>query len=205
MIHCPIDFFSYHTLSENLLATSGASFGLQHCLSLLTRPGSVTRYAFFQNPTYHLVYRIFTDVGYDTSQFVGIPDTDTGLDVDYFQRFLETHLSSDDSNSSEYYTAVFYCVPTHANPTSSTLSPNKRRRLVELAKKYNVLLICDDVYDLLTFDELAPKRVVAYDLEADDGKPVVVSNCSYSKILAPGSRAGWIEAPPKIISKLGDW
>lgn len=178
---------------------------MQHCLSLLTRPGSVTRYAFFQNPTYHLVYRIFTDVGYDTSQFVGIPDTDTGLDVDYFQRFLETHLSSDDSNSSEYYTAVLYCVPTHANPTSSTLSPNKRRRLVELAKKYNVLLICDDVYDLLTFDELAPKRVVAYDLEADDGKPVVVSNCSYSKILAPGSRAGWIEAPPKIISKLGDW
>lgn len=194
------------------MATPGASLALQHCLSLLTRPSSTTRYALFQNPTYHLVYHIFTDVGFDISQFIGIPDTSTGLDLDYLQQFLETHLSaveegSNNNNDDDYYAAVLYCVPTHANPTSSILSPSKRQRLVDLAKKYNVLVICDDVYDLLTFDdeELIPRRLVAYDLEANDNKPVVISNCSYSKILAPGARAGWIEAHSKIIYKLGAW
>ncbi|CDH53994.1 aspartate tyrosine aromatic aminotransferase [Lichtheimia corymbifera JMRC:FSU:9682] len=189
---------------DQLCATPGASLSLQHLLTMLTRPESTTRYAFFQDPTYHLVYQIYNDAGFKKSQFIGIPDDSNGLDVDALEIFLEQHLSKDEAKS-EFYSAVLYCVPTHANPTSSILSAERRQKLVQLARQYNVLVICDDVYDFLTFEGVTPKRTVAFDLESmtPSDKPTVISNGSFSKILAPGMRAGWIEAHPSLIQRVG--
>ncbi|KAI8367683.1 pyridoxal phosphate-dependent transferase [Radiomyces spectabilis] len=199
----------YHSTveSQHLCVSTGASFALQHMLTLLTRPESTTRFAFFQNPTYHLVYNIFLDCGFKKDQFIPVSENDTGLDVDALAEFLEKHFpqGKDESNNDDgFYSAVMYCVPTHANPTSSILSAAKRARLVQLARRYNMLIICDDVYDILTFDGNVPKRLVAYDLETE-GPPVVVSNGSFSKILAPGARVGWMEAQTALIQRLGTW
>ncbi|KAF7722551.1 hypothetical protein EC973_002975 [Apophysomyces ossiformis] len=189
-------------VSRQLYGTSGASHSLERILTILTRPQGMTRFAIFQNPTYHLVFKVFENVGFHQDQFVGISDRGDGLDVDELERFLQSHLSPDtDSALPVHYAAVLYCVPTHANPTSSVLSPERRSKLVDLARKYNVLVICDDVYDLLTYGSLPPpKRVVAYDVETK-GKPVVISNGSFSKLLAPGIRVGWIEAQEAIIDR----
>ncbi|KAI8341101.1 pyridoxal phosphate-dependent transferase [Chlamydoabsidia padenii] len=193
--------------SRHLCPTSGASFGLQHALSLLTRPNSVTKYCYFQEPTYFLAFDIFRDVGFQLDQFIGIPDNTRGLDIDHFEASLVKHLtpsSANNNNNKDIYDAVLYCVPTHANPTGSVLPTNQRQRLVELARKYNVLVICDDVYDMLTYsDEVPPKRLVAYDL--DSVNPVVISNGSFSKILAPGARIGWLECHENLIERLGRW
>ncbi|CAO3591432.1 unnamed protein product [Absidia cylindrospora] len=214
---------------RHLCPTSGASFGLQHALSLLTRPNSVTKYCYFQEPTYFLAFDIFRDVGYELDQFVGVPDSDNqGLDVGYFETMLAKHFPvppSNDDDDALIYSAVLYCVPTHANPTGSILPESQRQRLVQLARKYNVLVVCDDVYDILTFagqdatkvhintDNIQtsspppppppPKRVVAYDLELDSAHPVVISNGSFSKLLAPGCRVGWLECHEKLIQRLG--
>ncbi|KAI8063329.1 pyridoxal phosphate-dependent transferase [Gongronella butleri] len=197
---------------SHLCPTSGASYGLEHAVALLTRPQTRTKYCYFQDPTYFLVFDIYRDLGFEPHQFVGIPDTKhQGLDVDHFEKTLQQHFpgvapKSHDENGEWIYDAVLYCVPTHANPTGSTLPEDQRERLVQLAKKYNVLVICDDVYDILTFDKKdMPRRVVAYDLDEHDPHPVVISNGSFSKILAPGARSGWLECHPKLISVLGEW
>lgn len=194
-------------ISDQLCATPGASLSLQHLLTMLTRPESATRYAFFQDPTYHFVYQIYNGAGFKKSQFIGIPDDSNGFDVDVLETFLEQHLDKDEAAKSDFYSAVLYCVPTHANPTSSILSAERRQKLVQLARQYNVLVICDDVYDLLTYKGDTPKRIVAYDLESmtSSDKPTVISNGSFSKILAPGMRAGWIEAHPSLIQRVGSW
>ncbi|GAA5795667.1 hypothetical protein HPULCUR_001029 [Helicostylum pulchrum] len=186
--------------SQHLCATAGASLSLQHILSILTRPETTTCHVYFQDPTYFLAFDIFLDVGYKREQFIGISEQDgSGLNLDILEDYLIKNQKGIDN---EFFNSVLYCVPTHANPTGSILSSEKRKKLVQLARQYNMLVICDDVYDILTFQGEIPKRVVAYDLESH-GKHVVISNGTFSKILAPGARAGWIEAGDTIIKQLG--
>ncbi|OAD02179.1 hypothetical protein MUCCIDRAFT_111540 [Mucor lusitanicus CBS 277.49] len=195
--------------SRHLCATPGASLSLQHLLTILTRPQTTTRHVYFQDPTYFLAFDVFLNVGFTREQFVGVPDEDdSGINVDKLENYLIQyhHRGSIDKAESMIFDSVLYCVPTHANPTGSILSNEKRAKLVQLAKKFNMLIICDDVYDILTFEGEIPKRLVAYDLEstkAEGGKHVVVSNGSFSKLLAPGARAGWIEAGETIIKQIG--
>ncbi|KAK4509681.1 uncharacterized protein ATC70_006983 [Mucor velutinosus] len=195
--------------SRHLCATPGASLSLQHLLTILTRPQTTTRQVYFQDPTYFLAFNVFLNVGFTRDQFVGIPEeNDSGINVDRLEAYLieHHHRGSIDREESMIFDSILYCVPTHANPTGSILSNEKRARLVQLAKKYNMLIICDDVYDILTFEGEIPKRLVAYDLESTSNggdKHVVVSNGSFSKLLAPGARAGWIEAGETIIKQVG--
>lgn len=179
---------------------------------MLTRPQTTTRHVYFQDPTYFLAFDIFLNLGYTKDQFISVPEEgSSGLNVDILEDYLITHHCDkehhEEDNNSLLYDSVLYCVPTHANPTGSILSAEKRRQLVQLARKYNMLIICDDVYDILTYEEgySIPKRLVAYDLEDSPEKHVVISNGSFSKLLAPGARAGWIEAGETIIKQVGAW
>ncbi|KAK2188470.1 hypothetical protein NP493_131g02014 [Ridgeia piscesae] len=84
--------------------------------------------------------------------------------------------------------------------------PERSRQLIELARKFNVLLFADDVYNLLHYDDTcshAPPRLLAYDNKDDaEYKGHVISNGSFSKIFAPGIRLGWIESGDRIIKLL---
>lgn len=73
--------------------------------------------------------------------------------------------------------------------------------MIKLARKYDIAIACDDVYNLLPFeDDQPPKRLFAYDSFSDDDfKGHVISNGTFSKLLAPGVRVGWIEAGPRIV------
>jgi DNA-binding transcriptional MocR family regulator len=145
---------------------------------------------------------MFLNLGYTKDQFIGIPEQDeSGLNVDILEDYLIKHYQQEKDDG---FQSVLYCVPTHANPTGSILSLEKRERLVKLGRKYNMLIICDDVYDILTFQGDVPKRLVAFDLESE-GKHVVISNGTFSKLLAPGARVGWIEAGEDIIQQVGAW
>lgn len=89
----------------------------------------------------------------------------------------------------------FYTVPVGHNPLGSTLPEPARRRLVALARRYRFPVVEDDVYGFLSYEEPAPP-LVALDPEW------VVYLGSFSKILAPGLRAGWMVVPEDLVPRL---
>lgn len=101
------------------------------------------------------------------------------------------------------FTNIIYCVPTFSNPSGKTMSMRRRKQLIRCARRFDALIIADDVYDLLPWTPLAPEetlipRLVDVDHTLDGGvaSPFgnVVSNSSFSKILGPGLRTGWTES-----------
>ena len=97
------------------------------------------------------------------------------------------------------YWGLLYLIPNFHNPTGRSLSPSLCQRVIEAAKAHGLLVLCDDVYNLLGYDQaLTFPRLVCYDPIC----PQILSNGSFSKILAPGVRVGWIEAAPDTIKGL---
>lgn len=82
----------------------------------------------------------------------------------------------------------------------------KCKFLVDVARKLDMIVVCDDVYNLLYYgdDKNPPARLFSYDNPKDEDYKGgnIVSNGSFSKILAPGFRVGWLEAPQRVVTKL---
>ena len=85
-----------------------------------------------------------------------------------------------------------YTIPTYQNPTGRTLSHSRRQELLALAVEHDFLIVADEVYHLLDYATPPPPPFAAY---VDSGK--VLSLGSFSKILAPGLRLGWVQTTPQ--------
>ena len=96
---------------------------------------------------------------------------------------------------------MLYVVPNFQNPTGLLIGRAKRAALLEWAERRDVLLIEDDPYRDLYFEDSAAEADVR-PIRADDRSGRVVYLSSFSKTLAPGYRVAWIDAPPAIASKL---
>ena len=172
---------------SELFLTGGASQAIDHATTLFTRTGDTV---FVEEPTYYLIQSIFEDHGLDV---VGVPTDAGGLRMDA----LEAMLESPDVPRPE----MLYVIPTYQNPGGSVLPADRRRKLVELARQYEFLVIADEVYHLLHYGELPPPPIASFD---DSGEGCVVSLGSFSKILAPGLRTGWIHARPAIVQRFAN-
>ncbi|KAF3907897.1 hypothetical protein ABW21_db0201887 [Orbilia brochopaga] len=204
--------------------TSGASNGLAKALELFTSPiNGYTRRAFVVTPVYFLACPVFQDFGF-SNLMTSVSTTDHGTSLDFTTLLaaLEADKSADPPfisldegmspikaiHSKSLYRYVFYCVPTYSNPEGTTLSLAARRQLVEIARKYDILLISDDVYDFLGYDGQQPvQSLVSIDREmgvAENEKGHTLSNCSFSKLIGPGARCGWVEsASPVLAGQMG--
>jgi 2-aminoadipate transaminase len=91
-----------------------------------------------------------------------------------------------------------YSVPSFQNPAGVTMSGERRRRLVELAREHEVLICEDNPYGLLRFE--GDPEPTLYSL---DGGDYVLYLGTLSKILSPGIRIGWVAAPPPVLEKIG--
>lgn len=116
---------------------------------------------------------------------------------------------------SKIYSNVIYCVPTFSNPSGKSMSLPTREKLVKLARRYDALIVTDDVYDFLQFPTspepsatslskaLLP-RLVDIDRSLEPAPSAesfgnAMSNGSFSKIAGPGVRTGWAEATPRFV------
>ncbi|KAK6521078.1 hypothetical protein TWF506_001311 [Arthrobotrys conoides] len=211
---------------EMINLTSGASNGLSKALELFTNPiGGYTRRAFILTPVYFLACPIFQDSGFaNILTAISLTSCGTSLDFPALISQLESSSSSPQTTSLEaatsplkslvskpLYRHVLYCVPTFSNPTGTTLSLESRIQLVKLAREHDMLLITDDVYDFLDYQnspnqphKTTIKRLVDIDRElgVEEGeKGHTLSNCSFSKILGPGVRCGWVEGATSVLAQ----
>ncbi|ETW99913.1 MAG: hypothetical protein ETSY2_40065 [Candidatus Entotheonella gemina] len=167
---------------ESLFLTGGASQAIDLACTLFAREGDTI---LVEEPTYYLVSKIFTD---HHLRVIGVPTDADGLCADILESIL--------ADPSQPKPALLYTIPTYQNPSGSVLSLERRRALVDLAQRYGFLVLSDDVYQLLHYGPPPPPPLVAFD---DTG--CVVSLGSFSKILAPGLRLGWVQAHPTLIRR----
>ena len=137
-----------------------------------------------EEPTYFVIEKIFRDRNLNV---VGVPTDSQGMLVAELEKLLLEGLKP----------ALVYIIPTFQNPTGLCLSHDRRAQLISLANKFDFHILADEVYQLIYFDELPPRPLISF----DRGNRVI-SFGSFSKILAPGLRTGWIHAAPEIIKKL---
>ena len=172
-IQAPVDY-------RSLFTTGGASQGLDLICTLFSRPGDTI---FVEEPSYFLALRIFTDHGLNV---VSLPMDDQGLIIEALEQKLSQHAP-----------AFLYTIPTFHNPSSVTLTADRRNRLVQLSRQHDFVVVADEVYHLLNY-AAAPPPPLASHIEICQ----VISLGSFSKILAPGLRIGWIQAGEKLMRRL---
>ena len=170
--------FSIH--ANDLFVTTGISQGLDFICTLFAQAGDTI---FVEEPTYFLALRIFAD---HRLNVVGIPTDENGLIIEALEEALTRHRP-----------ALLYTIPVFHNPASTTFSAARRERLVELSGQHNFLVVADEVYQLLAYNTTPPPSLGYYTTTE-----TVLSLGSFSKIMAPGLRLGWIQAGPKLIERL---
>lgn len=89
----------------------------------------------------------------------------TGVNVDKLEAAIKAEHPKRSDPGKDKFWAMLYTIPTFHNPTGSVLSPEKSAKVVELARKYDLVVVCDDVYNLLHYgkDSVSPKRLFAFD------------------------------------------
>ncbi|KXT03290.1 hypothetical protein AC578_4817 [Pseudocercospora eumusae] len=206
---------------RRILITNGASASLAN-IALKYTDATYTRRVFMVEPTYFLACPIFIDCGLQ-GKLRGIPEGGSnGIDLDFLHRELEIANKEDHwpaeptlKTGSDYphvYKYVLYCTTTYSNPSCKTMPNDIRKALVELARKHDILLISDDVYDFLGWSTngsgaapSVPPRLVDLDRTIPGATEYgnAISNGSFAKLIGPGIRVGWIEGTPSFASSLG--
>ncbi|CAL7944732.1 unnamed protein product [Xylocopa violacea] len=183
---------------ENLILTCGASHGLQLLLNTVLSPNGVI---FVEEVTYMIALDAFKQ--FPLMRIVPIPMKNDIVDLNAFEKVLAEEKQNGNflTNEQKIFWAMFYTIPTFHNPTGTTLPPASCKRLVEIARRNSIMVVCDDVYNLLYYgDGFPPRRLFSYDDPTDPEYKGghVVSNGSLSKILSPAIRFGWIECSPRV-------
>lgn len=172
-----------------LFIGAGVSYCLELACSVFTKPGDII---LTEDPTYFLACKIFESNGLKP---IGVPIDEHGLDVDRVEEILNG------LEPGQKVSAV-YTIPIHQNPTGVCLSPERKVRLIELAHRHKFRIFADEVYWLLGFEgEREPVHQSMCDVPGADG--VLCGISSFSKIIGPGFRFGWIRASTDDIEMLG--
>ena len=165
---------------EQLLITSGNSQALDFICTQFTSPGDTV---LVEEPSYFLALKIFAD---HKLNLVGIPVDDNGIVTDVLKEKLKTLKPS-----------FLYTIPTYHNPASVTQSFKRRQELVEICAQKNLLVVADEVYHFLNYSDDPPPPMGNW----IDTCPLI-SLGSFSKILAPGLRLGWMHTNIDLIKKM---
>ncbi len=166
--------------TDSLLLSGGVSQALDFICTQLSRPSDII---IVEEPCYFLAYQIFKDHGLN---IITVPIDRDGMDLDV----LETLLS-------RVKPTFVYTIPTYQNPSGRSMSTARRKRLIALSQSHDFLIVADEVYQLLSYHG-APPAAFGTMLAGD----TVLSVGSFSKILAPGLRLGWIQTSNKRVRQL---
>ena len=177
-----------HAGADQLLITTGSQQGIDLAARVLVDPGDVV---LVELPTFTGGIAAFKNA---QATVAGVRQQADGIDLDHLERVWQKEVRAGKR------VKLLYLIPNFQNPTGQLLALHKRRALVEWANRRDVLIIEDDPYGSLYFDDAA-KAEETRPLRADDANGRVIYLSSFSKTLAPGFRVGWMVAPLALIDR----
>ena len=169
---------------EQLIVTTGSQQALDLLGKTLINPGDKV---IVEGPTFLATIQCFRLYG---AELISAPIDGEGVQVDELERLITEHKPK-----------FVYLIPTFGNPSGAMLSLERRKRVLELAVKYQTLIIEDDPYGDLYFDAPPPPSLLALSAQVPGSRDWLVHCGSLSKVLSPGLRVGWMVAPPELLAK----
>jgi 2-aminoadipate transaminase len=166
---------------DELIITSGGQQVIELAAKTLLNDGDTV---ICEDPSFIGALNAFRSYN---AKLVGVPCRGAGMDMDLLEQALKDHPEA----------RMIYTIPTFQNPAGEVMPLASRKRLLELSRKYNVLILEDDPYRELRYDGEAVPAVKSLDAEGR-----VIYAGSFSKIIAPGIRLGFAAAPAALIGKM---
>ena len=170
------------TSAAQVLVTTGSQQGLALAAQVLLRPGDAV---VVEEPTYNLALDLFRAGG---QRIVPVPVDRAGMQVDRLEPLLRTH-----------HPRLLYTVPHFQNPSGATLSGPRRTQLLALADRYDVPVVEDDYVGDLRYEGRSPPALKALDTSGQ-----VIYLGTFSKLLMPGVRVGYLVADGPVLDRLAE-
>ncbi len=165
---------------DEILIVNGSQQGFDLVARTLLDPGD---FVAIEHPSYPRAMQVFRGFG---AQLLPIPLVGGGVGVDHLERVLERQSPK-----------LLYCQPSAHNPTGETMPAPARQRLMEVVARYRLPVVEDGFHGTLFYGERPPAPLKALD---PTGQVIYVG--TFSKVLFPGLRLGWIVAVPELIERL---
>ncbi|MDR6518326.1 MULTISPECIES: PLP-dependent aminotransferase family protein [Variovorax] len=169
---------------SGLIVTTGSQQALDLLGKTMISPGDKV---IVEGPTFLATIQCFRLYG---AQLVSAPVDANGVKTDELEKLIAEHKPK-----------LVYLIPTFGNPSGATLSLERRKKVLELAVKYQTLIVEDDPYGDLYFGEAPPPSIMALSKDVPGSRELLAHCGSLSKVLSPGLRIGWMIAPPELLAK----
>jgi GntR family transcriptional regulator/MocR family aminotransferase len=172
--------FGVEAREDDILVVNGSQQGFDLIARTFVDPGDVVA---MEQPTYPRAIDVFRSAG---AQIVPVPWDREGPSADALEQVLMRHRPK-----------LFYCQPTAHNPTGLTMTPEAARRVLDVVARHHVPIVEDGFDGSLYYGERRPLPLRALDR---DGLVLYIG--TFSKVLFPGLRLGWLVAPPPVVERL---
>ncbi len=170
--------------ADELIVTTGSQQALDLVGKTLLDPQDTV---LVESPTFLATIQCFRLYG---PTVLGVPIDEDGVDVDALEQMIQQHRPK-----------LVYLVPTFGNPSGAMTSLQRRLRVLELAVKYQTVVVEDDPYGDLYFAEAPPPSLLALSAQVPGSRDWLVYCGSLSKVLSPGLRIGWMVAPAALLAR----
>jgi DNA-binding transcriptional MocR family regulator len=168
---------------DNLIVTTGSQQALDLLGKTLINPGDKV---IVEGPTFLATIQCFRLYG---AELISAPIDGHGVQTDELERLIVQHQPK-----------FVYLIPTFGNPSGALLSLERRKKVLELAVKYQTLIVEDDPYGDLFFGAAPPPSLLALSSQVPGSRELLVHCGSLSKVLSPGLRVGWMVAPAALLA-----
>ena len=169
---------------EGLIVTTGSQQALDLIGKTMIGPGDKV---IVEGPTFLATIQCFRLYGAD---LISAPIDAQGVQTDRLEQLMAEHRPK-----------FVYLIPTFGNPSGAMLSLERRKRVLELAVKYQTLIVEDDPYGDLYFSKPPPPSVMALSSQVAGSRDWLAYCGTMSKVLSPGLRVGWMVAPAELLAK----
>jgi 2-aminoadipate transaminase len=169
---------------SGLIVTTGSQQALDLLGKTLISPGDKV---IVEGPTFLATIQCFRLYG---AQLISAPVDADGVRTDELERLIAEHRPK-----------FVYLIPTFGNPSGALLSLERRKKVLELAVRYQTVMVEDDPYGDLYFDQPPPPSIMALAADVPGSRELLVHCGSLSKVLSPGLRIGWMIGPAELLAK----